>query len=214
MKIIAGILAGLLSAHTCLAALSWAATDQELNPAVGQQSVSAIYHFRNAGDQPVRIVALDPSCRCVAAAPDRGEYGPGEGGEIRVDVALTGYVGRLRRSVAVETDDPAHRFYELTLTVNVREPVAITPRFLYWRTGEAPAEKSLTVVLANPANTSLGAATSDSAQFHVRLERATAGEYRMFVEPAGTGVATSAVIRLTATIGGAAQTYIIYVAVK
>jgi hypothetical protein len=214
MRILAGILALLAGAQTCLAALEWKTTGLQLKTEVGQEQAAAVFPFRNQGDQPVRIVSVDPSCRCMAAKPGKEVYAPGETGEIRVEVALTGYVGRLRRSIAVETDDAAGRFVELTLTVDIPEPVVINPRFLFWRVGDRPEQRSLEIVLTEPKQTALGEIECNNPLFHVQLQPEPAGRYRLAVQPADVRQAAEAIIRLNVTIGGRLQVYVVYVAVK
>ena len=210
-----GILLILLaSALPCLASLEWSTTDLTLKTAVGQARAVAVYRFRNSGDRPVHIVSLDPSCECMAAQPGKAVYAPGETGEIRVEVSLAGYSGRLRRSLAVETDDPDHRYTDLTLTIDVPEPVSISPRFLYWRVGEPPAAKRLQIIVADPAAVSLGGTVSENPAFRVRLTDEGRGRYWLTVQPKDTREAIDAPIRLKASIGGRAQVYIVYAAVK
>ena len=214
MRIAVIILLLPLGGLPCLAALEWKTTDIQLKAGIGQEQAVAIFPFRNGGDRPVRIVSLDPSCSCMAAEPGKERYAPGESGEIRVELALAGYVGRLRRSVAVETDDPDHKFAELTLTVDIPEPVAITPRFLFWHVGERPEEKSLEIVVAEPAKTTIDGLACGNPLFKVQLRSGPAGHYRLLVKPAEAQQPADATIRLKAVVGGRAQDYVIYVAVK
>jgi hypothetical protein len=150
----------------------------------------------------------------MAAEPGKEVYAPGETGEIRVEIALAGYVGRLRRSVAVETDDATGRFAELTLTVDIPEPVVINPRFLFWRVGDQPEEKSLEIVVTEPKKTVFGEIECSSPLFHARLLPQPAGGYRLAVEPADLRQPAEAIIRLPVTIGGRPQVRLVYVAVK
>jgi Protein of unknown function (DUF1573) len=203
-----------LSASAGAAALEWKTTHLALKTEIGQEQAVAIFPFRNAGDKPVRIIALNPSCSCMAAEPGKELYAPGESGEIRVELALIGYVGHLQRSVAVETDDPGHRFTDLTLTVDIPEPVALTPRFLFWRVGDQPEEKSLEIVVAEPAKTTISGIECDSARFAARLSPGSAGRYRLLVKPADAQQPADAAIHVKTVIGGRAQDYIVYVAVK
>lgn len=215
MRTAAGLLLVLmLSAETCLGALVWGTKDLALKTAVGQQTAEAVFPFRNAGDRPVRILSLDPSCGCMVAEPGKWVYAPGESGEIRVQMALAGYVGHLRRSVAVETDDAAEKYFELTLTLDIPEPVAIAPRFLFWRVGDPVDEKSLEITIAEPAKTSLGGFECDRPAFTAQLQPVASGRYRLAVKPANTRQPVESAIRLKAEIGGKPQVYIIYVAVK
>ena len=214
MRFLALILLLHLSGLVCRAGLEWKTTDIALKTDIGQEQAVAVFPFRNAGDKPVRIIALDPSCSCMAAEPGKELYAPGESGEIRVELALAGYVGHLRRSVAVETDDPDHRFAELTLTVDIPEPVALTPRFLFWQVGDRPEEKSLEIVVAEPAKTTISGIECDNPRFSARLSSGPAGHYRVLVRPADARQPADAAIHVKAVIGGRAQDYIVYVAVK
>ena len=214
MRILAVMLVWIVGAQTCLAALEWKTTDLQLKIEVGQEQAVAVFPFRNQGDQLVRIISVDPSCSCMAAEPGKEVYAPGETGEIRVEVALTGYVGRLRRSIAVETDDAASRFVELTLTVDIPEPVVINPRFLFWRVGDRPEQRSLEIVLTEPKKTAFGEIECNNPLFHVQLQPEPAGRYRLAVQPADVRQPAEATIRLNVTIGGRPQVYVVYVAVK
>ena len=214
MRILTVILALLAGGQTGWAALEWKTTDLQLKTEVGQEQAVAVFPFRNRGDKPVRIISVDPSCSCMAVEPGKEVYAPGETGEIRVEVALAGYVGRLRRSVAVETDDATGRFAELILTVDIPEPVVINPRFLFWRVGDQPEEKSLEIVVAEPGKTVFGEIESSSPLFSARLLPQPAGGYRLAVEPADLRQPVEAIIRLHVTIGGRPQVRLVYVAVK
>jgi hypothetical protein len=214
MRILAVILVLLAGGQTGQAALEWKITDLQLKTEVGQEQAVAVFPFRNRGEQPVRIISVDPSCSCMAAEPGKEVYAPGETGEIRVEIALAGYVGRLRRSVAVETDDATGRFAELTLTVDIPEPVVINPRFLFWRVGDQPEEKSLEIVVTEPKKTVFGEIECSSPLFHARLLPQPAGGYRLAVEPADLRQPAEAIIRLPVTIGGRPQVRLVYVAVK
>lgn len=203
-----------VGAPTALADLQWKTTDLEIKTEVGQEDAVAVYPFRNAGDKPVRILSLDPSCNCVSAEPSKELYAPGEAGEIRVTASLAGFVGRLRRSIVVETDDVAGKFAELTLTLDIPEPVTISPRFLLWQVGDKPEEKSLEIVLAEPGKTKLGEVECRHPVFSARLTPEQAGRCRLLVKPADTQRPAEATIRLNVTIAGRPQSCVIYVAVR
>jgi len=196
------------------AALQWTTTDIALRTEVGQEEAVAVFPFRNTGDKPVRIVAVDPSCSCMSADPNKESYAPGEAGEIRVVAALTGFVGHLRRAIAVETDDATGRFATLTLTLDIPEPVVISPRFLLWRVGDRPEEKPLEIILADPDKSQLGEVDCQPPLFSVRLTPPQAGRCRLLVKPADTRRPAEATIRLTVTIAGRPQSYVIYAAVR
>jgi hypothetical protein len=214
IKVLVFSLMLLAGVATCPAALEWKTTDLQLTAQPGQQSMSVVFPFRNAGEKPVRILSLDPSCSCMSAAPVRAVCAPGESGEIRVELVLAGYSGRVRRSVAVATDDPGGRFAELTMTVEIPELVAITPRFLFWRVGDKPEEKVSEVVLADPKATAPGGIECANPRFQVQLSPLQPGAFRLAVRPADTRRPDEAMVHLTVITGGRPQTYVIYAAVK
>ena len=208
------ILALLAGGPASWATLEWKTTALQLKTEVGQEQVVAVFPFSNRGDKPVHIISVDPSCSCMAVEPVKEVYAPGETGEIRVEITLAGYVGRLRRSVAVETDDATGRFAELILTVDIPEPLVINPRFLFWRVGDRPEEKSLEIVVAEPKKTVFGEIECSSPLFHSRLLPQPAGGYRLAVQPADLRQPAEAVIRLHVTITDRPEVRLVYVAVK
>jgi Protein of unknown function (DUF1573) len=194
--------------------LQWQSTDLQLAARPGQDSMRAVFAFRNAGDRPVRILGLDPSCSCVSAEADKDVHGPGESGEIRVDLALAGYVGRMHRSIAVTTDDPKEKFTELTLTVDIPESVTITPRFLYWRVGDPPEEKTADIALADPKTAKVGKLECANPHFQAQLSPRKTGGFRLVVKPADTRQPDEASLHLNVIVEGRSQTFVVYVAVK
>lgn len=208
------ILIFLAGVAACPAALEWKATDLQLTARPGQQSLSVVFPFRNAGRNPVRILSLDPSCSCMSTGMAKAVYAPGESGEIRVELALAGYSGRVRRSVVVATDDPGGRYAELTMTVDIPDLVAITPRFLFWRVGERPEEKQAEVVVTDPETTGLGGVECANPRFHAQLSPREPGAFRLTIRPWDTSRPDEAMVHLNVTVDGRSQTFVIYAAVK
>jgi hypothetical protein len=176
--------------------------------------MTAVFAFRNAGDAPVRILALDPSCSCMSAEPDKAVHAPGESGEIRVYLALTGYVGRVHRTLAVTTDEARGDVTELTLTVDIPECVTITPRFLFWRVGDAPEEKTVDIAIADPKVVRIDGLESSNQRFRTKLLPDRTGGFRLSVQPADTKQVDEASLHLNVIVGERPQPYLIYVAVK
>jgi hypothetical protein len=214
MKVMVFFLALLTGPVACRAALVWKATDQALKAEPGQEAISVTFPFRNAGDRPVRILSLDPSCSCMSAAPDKPVCAPGESGEVRVELNLTGYTGRVHRSISVTTDDETGRLAELTLTVEIPELVVITPRFLFWRVGDMQEEKVSEVVVTDPKTTTLDGVECANRHFQAKLINGQLGAFRVAIIPSDTRQPDEAMIHLNTTVGGRPQTYVIYAAVK
>ena len=214
MRIPAVILALLAGGPACLASLQWETTDLQLKARPWQESMTLTFPYHNTGDQQVRILSVDPSCSCVSAGPEKAVCAPGESGAIRVELSLAGYIGRVRRSLAVTTDDPAGKFAELTLSVDIPEVVTIIPRFLFWRVGDQPDAKSAEIVVTEPATTTVGEIECDNPRFRAQLTPGPAGRYRLVVNPVDTQQPADATIRVAVSIEGRPQASVIYVAVK
>jgi hypothetical protein len=151
----------------------------------------------------------------MVAEPAKEVYGPGENGEIRVEVALTGYVGRLGRSVAVETDEPGSRFAQLTLTVDIPEAVTVAPRFLFWEVGAKPSEKTVEVSLLDPRTTTVSETRCDHPGFEWHLDQGQrVGAYQLRVRPKDTGQTVDAAIRLILTVAGRSESRVVYLSVR
>ena len=141
-----GFLLGAL--HLSASGLEWQETELQLRPQTGEEKATALFRFRNAGPAPVRIVALRPSCECMTAVADRPVYAAGESGVVRAEFTLTGREGRQLRTIAVEIDPQPEQPTTLTLTVDLPEPMAVTPRFIAWRIGDSREPKDILVVLS------------------------------------------------------------------
>jgi hypothetical protein len=120
----------------------------------------------------------------------------------------------VRRSVAVTTDDANGRFAELTLTVEIPELIVITPRFLFWRVGDLPEEKMAEVLVTDPKTTALDGIECANPHFQTQLSGRQPGVFRLTIRPADTRQPDEAMVHLNAIVGGRAQTYVIYAAVK
>jgi len=214
MKVLAVILIFLAGGAACPAALEWTTTSQQLTATPGQQAMTVVFSFRNAGTQPVRILAVDPSCGCMSAVPDKADCPPGATGEIRIDLRLTGYSGRVRRSVAVTTDAADGKFAELTLTVDIPDLAAITPRFLFWRVGDQPSEKVVDVVVTDPKTTTLGRVECPNPRFQTRLTPGQPGTYRLSIKPVDTRLPDEVSLEFEMIVDGRPQPSYVYAAVK
>jgi len=89
--------------------------------------VEFAWTFHNDGDAPLTILGTRPSCGCTATALDDEPVPPGGTGTLRVTFDPAGMHGRVRKSLAVMSDDPVHSRLLLTLRAEVT-PVASRER--------------------------------------------------------------------------------------
>ena len=75
--------------------------------AVRQQSrVSKQFRIRNFGSLPLSIERISASCGCSAWQLEQGEIAPGQSSELRVSLDTRDDVGRVERTVLIESNDP------------------------------------------------------------------------------------------------------------
>lgn len=75
--------------------------------------------FRNEGDETLEIVNTKSSCGCTMSLGKGTLVAPGESGEILVRFNAAGQSGRLRKTLAVTTNDPTHTVTRLTIRAHV-----------------------------------------------------------------------------------------------
>lgn len=81
--------------------------------------VSYRFKLSNAGEAPLTIVKLSPSCGCTSTVVGKDTLAPRESTELEVTFDSTGSVGLERKSVVVETNDPVNPAQVLTFQAEV-----------------------------------------------------------------------------------------------
>lgn len=105
--------------------------------------------FRNTGERPAVVTAVETSCGCTVAERPSEPVRPGEIGRVGVVYRPGRAVGEQRQSITVATD--AGEKHELRLTIEVKARATIEPRLLLFRQGEVePRVVKVTFGLATP----------------------------------------------------------------
>ena len=79
----------------------------------GKQSVP--FRFKNGGEAPLELVRFTPTCSCVSASADKRLLQPQEEAVVTVVLDASMVHGVFKRSLWVETSDPAWRRFSLSL---------------------------------------------------------------------------------------------------
>lgn len=71
--------------------------------------IKVAHRFRitNAGDAPLRIVRVNPSCGCTSTVVGKQVLEPGEATELEAVFDATGYRGPVKKLIELVSDDPA-----------------------------------------------------------------------------------------------------------
>lgn len=173
------------AAHA-FAALRWDSTVIKLNATSGDPSVVAVYHFRNAGPQPVTIMNARTSCGCTHAEFSPGAIPVGGEGFVKATFDVGDRVGQQRKFIDVFTDGGAKPVM-LTLEVDIAELVTCDPHIVRWDLGETATEKTFEFhAVGNGVIERLDAPVSPVG-VALRLEVVETGKaYRLHVTPTDT----------------------------
>ena len=171
------------------AGLSWDEDRLDLTSGIGQKVIRTSYFFTNTGKRPVAVIAVKPSCGCVATNLDKLEYAPGERGEIKVTFDLEMDKGQAiqNRTIKVITSDAPHTPKTLQLKVRVREAVNVSPELLVWRHGKPPDPKEI-LITAGPGVQAISLTqTAQNSNFAVEVQSKMDGQsYRLKITPQNT----------------------------
>ncbi len=183
------ILAFILSITVCFGArgeLKFDKTEIELHPAPADKQAVGHFTYQNTGKQPVHFKSVKASCGCTTAQSQKDEVPPGEKGEITATFNIGDRTGTQVKTVTVETDDAAKPSTVLTLRTIIPQQLEITPTFVFWKQGEKPDPKTITVKVGKEFTVNHIKVTSSSPDFQTKVEEAGKGEFKIDVQPKET----------------------------
>lgn len=170
-------------ASTVSAALQWEVTRFVHEAAPGEQMVTAVFPFTNAGTEPITIRNMQSTCGCTVAELEKREYAPGESGEIKAVFSYGGRMGRQMKQVRVTTSDQRQPTV-LEIDVTIPTMVEINPRILYWRVGQDLDPRSVTVRLNKAHGVEIREIVSHDPSFTYEMEATEEeGVYTLTVFP-------------------------------
>ncbi|NUO07617.1 MAG: DUF1573 domain-containing protein [Candidatus Brocadia sp.] len=86
------------------------------------------FKFKNQGSGELVINKVKSSCGCTAALVSKSNVLKGEEGEVQIKFNPGRYVGRVTKSVTVNSNDPENPAYKLTVTGEILEEVSVNPK--------------------------------------------------------------------------------------
>src|SRR5436190_69502 len=178
-----------LSFIFCLAAraeLKWEQTAVELHPARGDKQAIGHFKYQNAGKTPIHFKSVHASCGCTAAQSQKDQVGPGENGEITATFNIGDRTGTQVKTVTVETDEAANQKTVLTLKAIIPQELEISPTFVFWKQGEKPDPKTITVHAGKDFSVKNIKVTSSSPDFQTKVQEAGEGQFKVDVQPKET----------------------------
>jgi Protein of unknown function (DUF1573) len=179
--------------------LKWEQTTADLHPAAGDKTAVAHFKYENTGKTPVHFKSVRASCGCTVAQSQKEVVNPGEKGEITATFTIGDRTGLQEKTVTVQTDDPdpKNATIQLLLKANIATALDIKPAFLYWKSGEVPQPKKISVKASKDFPAKNISVISNSQVFTSKVEPAGPGEWTIEVQPKDTShpVGTSLLIQ-------------------
>jgi len=183
------ILTFTLSIITCLSAraeLKWEQTSVELHPTATDKQAVGHFKYQNPGKTPVHFKSVHASCGCTTAQSQKDEVPPGEKGEITATFNIGDRTGTQIKTVTVETDEQTNPKTVLTLKAVIPQQLEISPMFVFWKQGEKPEPKTISVKAGKEFTVKHIKVTSSSSDFQTKVEETGKGEFKIDVQPKET----------------------------
>lgn len=86
------------------------------------------FKFKNQGSGELIINSVKSSCGCTAALVSKSNILKGEDGEVQIKFNPGRYVGKVTKSVTVNSNDPENPAYKLTITGEIIEEISVNPK--------------------------------------------------------------------------------------
>ncbi len=153
------------------AELKWEQTTIELHPAAADKQAVGHFKYQNSGKTPVHFKSVHASCGCTTAQTQKDEVPPGDKGEI---------------TATFNTDEAANQKTVLTLKTVIPQQLEINPTFLFWKQGDKPDQKTITVKVGKEFTVKHLKVTSSSPDFQTKVEEKGNGEFQIDVQPQET----------------------------
>ncbi len=90
--------------------------------------IDHVFKFENHGNETLEIKKVKPSCGCTAAILSQNTILPGKTGEIKATFNSRSYNGKVKKTIAVLSNDPDSPSHKLTISGEVIEEISIKPR--------------------------------------------------------------------------------------
>ena len=183
------ILAFTLSITLCFGAraeLKWDKTEIELHPSPADKQAVGHFKYQNTGKTPIHFKSVHASCGCTTAQTQKDEVPPGQYGEITATFNIGDRTGTQVKTVTVETDEAANQKTVLTLKTVIPQQLEINPTFVFWKQGDKPDTKTITVKVGKEFTVKHIKVTSSSPDFQTKVEEKGNGEFQIDVQPQAT----------------------------
>lgn len=141
------------------------------------ETVEHSFELKNTGTSDLAITAIRPACGCTATELTRPTIPPGETAKISTKLTLAGRSGEARKTIAVESNDPANPTIVLAMEGKIATEFEVAPPVFTLRQPAAsqPATGSVQITPNNHPFRITGSQSSDPS---VRISTGTGPDGR------------------------------------
>jgi len=186
--------------QNCRAELTWEKTLQEFSPSVFEESVTALFRFKNSGKENVSITKVRTSCgNCTKLKLDKKVYKPGELGQALLTYTFGSERGKHSKVTHIVTDDG--KITTLKVSAVIPKVLMVPVDKLVWEKGNLAIPQKLVLINDLGSEETIEKVEVKSSQFEVLIdEDRNRGKYNLTVYPNSTGERVTEDISLLATI--------------
>ncbi len=136
------------------------------------------FKITNAGDAPLEITRVKPSCGCTIAGNYPKTLAPGESGDFPFSMASTKLRGHFEKSVTISSNDPVTPDLRLKLKGEVKRYVEVTPPSANFAriTSQETYERIVNITNNTDTPLQLSIEQPEGSKFKTELEEKTPGK--------------------------------------
>jgi hypothetical protein len=99
--------------------------------------------LKNIGDQPLKILRVQPSCGCTTVRQPKSELQPNESDVVEVSFNAALYHGPIEKYLNIETNDPLSQYVAIKLIAEVKEELSpVSGSYSVWLGSTLVGQKS------------------------------------------------------------------------
>lgn len=175
--------------------------ERDFGRSKSQEKVLHTFKLRNDSDSPVGIKTIKPACGCTVASAAKRRIEPHETIDLKVTLSLKDRRGFVRKSILVETNDPAQPTLTLYIQGYADPTISVTPErvFFGYVPSDKPSEKAVEIK-AEQEGLEFHVLNAASGSSHIEVESELVEEgkaYRLIVRTAPPLPAASLAGRIT-----------------
>src|SRR5205823_8855965 len=141
---------------------------------------------------------VQASCGRTAAQSQKDEVGPGQTRELTATLNIGDRTGTQVKTVTVEPDEAANQKTVLTLKAVIPQQLEISPTFVFWKQGEKPDPKQISVKVGKDFTVKHIKVTSSTPNFQTKVEDTGKGEFKIDVTPQDTNKLVASMLTIQA----------------